>query len=134
MSELRYKAVRSACFQFRFFLCVLLFLLGILPGVIYIIYKNITAHSCTIEFYDDKVISRSGVFNKQENESVFKGVLSVSINKTFFGGIFNYGDVKADLTGKNNMTLTGVKNPDGLKQYLQSRKIEASEIQHIVTN
>ena len=48
--------------------------------------------------------------------------------------MFNFGDVKVDVVGKNNLTLCGVKDPEGLKKYLQSRKVDIAEIRHTVTN
>lgn len=134
MEEVKYTAVRSTFFQMKLLLAILLCILGIIPGVIYILVCNMIAHHYIIEFYDNKIVSKTGIINKTENESVFKGVLSVSVNKSFRGSIFNYGDVKADVVGKNNMVLCGVKNPDGLKNYLLTRKVEADSVQHIVTN
>lgn len=134
MSDVKYVAVRSSLYNMKLLLAIVLCVLGIIPGVIYIVVNNIIAHHYIIEFYDDKIISKSGVINKSEHETVFKGVLSVSVNKTLRGSIFKYGDVKADVVGKNNIVLSGVKNPEGLKNYLLTRKVEAETVQHIVTN
>lgn len=132
--EPKYVATRSALFDFSFFLCALLFILGIIPGVIYILYKNADAHHYLIYFYDDKFVLKSGILNKHEDEVAFKGVISVSIDQGLRGSMFDYGTVKADVVGKHNLVLAGVKDPKGLKKYLETRRIDPSEIKHVVTD
>lgn len=132
--EAKYTATRSSLFGFSFFNCIILLVLGLIPGIIYILVKNLSAHSYQVIFYDDKFIVKSGIINTHEDESVFKGVLAVSINQSLKGKMFNFGDVKVDVVGKNNLTLCGVKDPEGLKKYLQSRKVDIAEIRHTVTN
>ena len=132
--EAKYTATRSSLFDFNFFICILLLVLGLIPGIIYILVKNLSAHSYKVIFYDDKYIVKSGIINTHEDESVFKGVLTVSINQSLKGKMFNFGDVKVDVVGKNNITLYGVKNPEALKKYLQSRKVDIADIRNIVTN
>ena len=129
-----YVAVRSALYDFSFIGCLILLLLGIIPGLIYILYKIVAAKHCTVEFYQEKYVIKSGVFNTQENESVFKGVLSVVCNRTLGGKIFGYGTIKADVAGKANFYLEGVKDPEKLKNYLLTRKIEADQINHTIIN
>ena len=132
--EAKYTATRSSLFDFNFFICILLLVLGLIPGIIYILVKNLSAHSYKVIFYDDKYIVKSGIINTQEDELVFKGVLAVSINQSLKGKMFNFGDVKVDVVGANNITLCGVKDPEALKKYLLSRKIDIADIKHTVTN
>ena len=132
--EAKYTATRSSLFDFNFFICILLLVLGLIPGIIYILVKNLSAHSYKVIFYDDKYIVKSGIINTQEDELVFKGVLAVSINQSLKGKMFNFGDVKVDVVGANNITLCGVKDPEALKKYLLSRKIDIADISHTVTN
>ena len=129
-----YVATQSALYEFSFLLCLLLLVLGIIPGVIYILVKNLSAHHHVITFYKDKYVIKTGIFNTTENESVLKGVLSASLNQSFKGKIFNYGDVTVDIAGKHNIILTGVKNPKPLRDYLKTRQIEADSLQHVITN
>ena len=132
--EAKYTATRSSLFDFNFFICILLLVLGLIPGIIYILVKNLSAHSYKVIFYDDKYIVKSGIINTQEDELVFKGVLAVSINQSLKGKMFNFGDVKVDVVGANNITLCGVKDPEALKKYLLSRKIDIADIRHTITN
>ena len=130
----QYVARQSAVYGFNFWLCVLLLILGLIPGAIYITYKNIAARHHTITFYEKKYIARSGIFNTKENEVVFKGVLATSVNQTFGGKIFKYGDVKVDVAGKNDIIFQGVKHPNKLRDYLKTREMDAENVQHVVTD
>lgn len=129
-----YVAVRSALYNFNFLICLVLLILGVIPGVIYIIYKLVLAKHCIVEFYSDKYIMKSGVFNTREDEVVFKGVLSIVCSQTLVGKILGYGTVKADVAGKSNIYLVGVKKPGDLKDYLQKRKIDADSVNHAIIN
>ena len=130
----QYVARQSAVYGFRFWLCVLLLILGLIPGAIYIAYKNIAAHRNTITFYEKKYVTRSGIFNTKENEVVFKGVLATSVNQTFGGKIFKYSDVKVDVAGKNDIVFYGVKYPNKLREYLKTREMDADNVQHVITD
>lgn len=132
--EPKYVATRSALSEFSFFVCILLLILGIIPGVIYIAVKNASAHSHQILFYDDKYVLKSGIMNKHESEAAFKGVLAVSVDQSVKGRMFGYGNVKIDVVGKNNLVLGGVKDPQGLKKYLDSKKIKGTDLNYTVTN
>ena len=132
--EAKYTATRSSLFDFNFFICILLLVLGLIPGIIYILVKNLSAHSYKVIFYDDKYIVKSGIINTHEDELIFKGVLAVSIDQSLKGKMFNFGDVKVDVVGANNITLCGVKDPEALKKYLLSRKVDIADIKHTVTN
>lgn len=132
--DAQYKATKSALSDFSFLICFVLLLLFVLPGLIYIAYKNITAHHCTVEFYEEKIVTKSGVLNTKENESVFKGVLTVSVSQTMKGKMFDYGTVRADITGRNDLVFEGVANPEGLKQYLLTRKVDVNALNHTITN
>ena len=132
--EAKYTATRSSLFDFNFFICILLLVLGLIPGIIYILVKNLSAHNYKVMFYDDKYIVKSGIINTHEDELVFKGVLAVSIDQSLKGKMFNFGDVKVDVVGANNITLCGVKDPEALKKYLLSRKVDIADIRHTVTN
>ncbi len=100
-------------------LCVLFFWL-VIPLLV-MIWRMIANSYKIMEFYDDKIIVRSGVLNKSENSCIFAGVLAVSVNQSLFGRIFNYGDLKIDVQGKWDIDTTGIKNPKALKEYLETR-------------
>ena len=96
---------------------ILLFWL-IVP-IIIMIFKIIALKAESIEFYDQKVVQRSGILAKQERQSLLTNITSVSVNQSLWGRIFNYGNVQVDLIGKWDINTNGVANPHKLKDFLE---------------
>ena len=99
---------------------LILFFWLIVPLIIQIV-RILAAKSYSVEFYDAKVVTKSGVLNKQEKQTVFAGVNSVSISQSFFGRMFGYGNVSVDCRGKWDIDTYGIRDPRGLKTFLESR-------------
>lgn len=97
---------------------LILFFWLVIPLIIQIA-RILSAKCYEAEFYDNKIVVKSGVLNKSENQSVFAGVYSVSISRSFFGRIFGYGDVRIDCPGRWDVDTSGIKDPEGLKRYLE---------------
>lgn len=112
-----YVAKKSILPAFRFWRNILFFL--IVP-LIMIIYDIIKLKNEVIEFYDGKIVCKKGVFSKSETTTVFMGVYAVNIEQSYFGKIFNYGNVKVDAVGKWDINSTGIENPKELKAYLEN--------------
>ena len=72
-------------------LCVLFFWL-VIPAIV-MIWRIVATKSYVVEFYDDYVITKGGVFSKYERKTVFPAVLSVSVSQSFLGRIFGYGNL-----------------------------------------
>ena len=87
----------------------------------------------TIEFYEDYVLVKSGVLSKKQRRSVFSGVYSVSIDQSFFGRIFNFGDVRIDVPGNWDINTEGIKEPESLSHFLEG-KITAKGTVSILNN
>lgn len=85
-----------------------------------------------IEFYDDKVVVKSGVLPKKERKSVFTGVLSVSVEQSLWGGLFHYGNVNVDVMGKWDVNLEGVYKPKELEAYLETKIVHKSAFTNIL--
>lgn len=100
-------------------LCIIFFWL-VIPLIIQIV-RILIAKNDIIEFYDDKVVRKSGLISKNETQSVFMGVYSVSISQSLFGRIFGYGDLYLDVPGKWDVSTIGIKDPKGLKSYLETK-------------
>ena len=115
---------------------VLLFWL-IVP-LIMIIVDIVKLRSQYVEFYNTYVIKYSGVFNKNDDKCMFPKVLSCNVYRSFWGRVFNYGDIKIDAIGKWDVDLVGVKNPLYIRKYLEKHFISAKEVkamrQTIVTH
>ena len=111
---------------------LIIFFWLVIPLIIQIA-RILSAKYYSIEFYDDKIVVKSGVLNKNESQSVFVGVYSVSVSQSFVGRIFNYGDIKVDCPGKWDIDTTGIKDPSELKKYLEN-KISARGMTNIIHN
>ena len=111
--------------------CVLFFWL-VIPLIIQIA-RFLMVANYAVEFYDDKIVVKSGVLNKQERQSVFAGVYSVVISQSLFGRMLDYGDISVDCPGKWDVDTYGIKNSQGLKQYLEA-KITSRGMNSIVMN
>ena len=113
-------------------LCILFFWL-IVPLIIQIV-RILSAKSYTIEFYDDKTVIKSGILNKQEKQSVFMGVYSVSVSQSLMGRIFGYGDIRVDSPGQWDIDTCAIADPRGLKNYLETRIVKGSNVNNIIHN
>ena len=125
-----YVAKKSVTAVLSFWLIVFFWL--VIPLIIQIA-RILSAKCYSIEFYDNKIVVKSGVLSKQENQSVFGGVYSVSISQSFFGRIFNYGSVRVDCPGKWDVGTENIKDPSALKKYLENY-ITSSGMTNIIHN
>ena len=111
---------------------LILFFWLIIPTFI-LIFRILCAKNYSIEFYDEKVVVKSGILNKSERQTVFAGVYAVSVNQSLCGRMFNYADLWIDCPGQWDVNTEGIKNPAGLKAYLET-KITTSGMHNIVHN
>ncbi len=124
-----YVATKSAWKAITFLRVVFFWL--IIPLIIMIVKIIVLKHE-RIEFYEDRIIVKSGVLSKNERKSVFLGVLSVSINQSLWGRMFGYGDVNVDVVGKWDVNLEGVCNPKKLQAYLETKTAKRSTFTNII--
>ena len=83
--------------------------------------KILNAKKYRIEFYDDKIITYKGFINISRKQVIFAGVTGVSVEKGLKGRIFNFGNVVIDAVGKWDIDTVGIKNPEGLEDYLNTK-------------
>ena len=124
-----YVAKKSAWSEVTFFgiiACILIIPIFILIG------KIIIAKKYRIEFYDDKIITYQGVINVRKKQVAFGGVTGVSVNKGLKGRIFNFGDVEVDCVGEWDVDTYGVKDPDKLEEYLQTKIVNIANSNQFV--
>ena len=112
-----YVAKKSVTAVLSFWLIVFFWL--VIPLIIQIA-RILSAKCYSIEFYDNKIVVKSGVLSKQERQSVFGGVYSVSVSQSFLGRIFNYGDVSVDCPGRWDVGTYSIKDPAALRTYLEN--------------
>lgn len=111
---------------------ILLFFL-IVPLIIMIV-KIINIKDDKIEIYNNKIVQKSGIFNKKEKTTILTAVLSVDVYQSFWGRIFNYGNVSVDVVGQWDINTKGVKDPQKLKQYLERYIANARTMRQYITN
>ncbi len=120
------KSVMSVLSFWGIVACIL-----IIP-IFILIYKIVEVKKFRIEFYDDKIITYSGLINKRKKHTVFMGVTSTDIQQTLFGQIFNYGDIIVDCVGKWDVDTNYIKNPAKLEEYLQTKIVPVSHTNQFV--
>lgn len=109
-----------------FSLLRILFCWLIIP-IILIIIDILKTNVEKVEFFDKKVTERNGLISKNEKETTFKGVVSVNVQQSFWGRIFNFGEVYVDLVGKNNLHLEKIAKPYELKKFLETKIVDDSQ-------
>ena len=119
-----YVAKKSAwsCISFLSVLaCILVIPLFVL------IFRIIAIKQYRLEFYDDKVVIKSGLLNVKTKQMVFMGITAVSVNQTLWGRIFDYGTVAVDCVGKWDVnSTTYIKDPHKLEEYLQGHIVKGT--------
>lgn len=127
------KSVLGECGG-KIFLCIL-FCWLIVP-IFIMIYMIVKTKSFRLEFHNNKVIMRCGVFNIKESQSVLTTIVGVRINRTLPGKIFNYGDIFVDMVGRWDIDTTAIKNPESLKNYLACiiNQKNTADIKQFITN
>ena len=113
-----YVVKKSAVCALNFWLILTSIL--IIPLIIQIC-RIIVVKSYSAEFYDNKIVVKSGVINKREDQFIFIAVNSVSVRRSLWGRIFGYGDVMVDCRGNWDVDTYGIKNPVAFKRLLESR-------------
>jgi uncharacterized membrane protein YdbT with pleckstrin-like domain len=100
---------------------LILFFWLIIPLIIQIV--RVLAASCySIEIYDQKIVVKSGVLNKSEKQAMFAGVYAVSLEQSFIGRIFDYGDIRIDAPGNwADINTVGIKSPREFKNFLETQ-------------
>lgn len=108
-------------------LAVVFGILALIP-LISIIVQIIILRSQYVEFYDSFVIKKRGVFNKTEEKCMFPKVMSCHVYRSFWGRVFNFGNIQVDVIGKWDVDLTNIKRPLFVRKYLENHFISAKEI------
>ena len=77
---------------------------------------------CTTEFLvtDVHVMEKYNVFNTYTNQMPLNQIENITVTYTFWGKIFNYGDVVFMGTNKNHVTFRFVKNAERIKKQINS--------------
>ena len=121
-----YVARKSAWEAVSFLWILACFL--IIP-IIPLVFHIIALKHYEIEFYQDKIVIKSGWLNTKKRQMVFMGVTSTTVEQSLWGQLFNYGNVIVDCVGKWDVnSTTYIKYPQKLEAYLQTRIVKAQNI------
>ena len=104
----------------------------ILP-ILVMIPQIIKAKSDKVEFYDDYIVEKKGVFRKVSQTYVNPGIVTVSTEQSFRGRLGNFGNIKMNVIGKPlNVDLTYIKRPKKLKAYLDTKLIDPKRLRVVL--
>ena len=104
----------------------------ILP-ILFMIPQIIRAKSEKVEFYDDYIVEKKGVFRKVSQTYVNPGIVTVSTEQSFCGRLGNFGNVKMSVIGKPlNVDLTYIKRPKKLKAYLDTKLVDPKRLRVVL--
>lgn len=104
----------------------------ILP-ILVMIPQIIKAKSEKVEFYDDYIVEKKGVFRKVSQTYVNPGIVTVSTEQSFRGRLGNFGNIKMNVIGKPlNVDLTYIKRPKKLKAYLDTKLIDPKRLRVVL--
>ena len=122
-----YVAKKSAYSVIRLWKIILIVpILWMLPQII-------KAKSEKVEFYDDYIVEKKGVFRKESKTYVNPGIVTVSTEQSFGGRLGNFGNVKMNVIGKPvNVDLTYIKRPKKLKAYLDTKLIDPKRLRVVL--
>ena len=106
---------------------------SILPLLI-LVYRVINIKDESISFYNNKVVQREGIFSKREHTNILTTVLSVTVYQSFFGRIFNYGNISIDVMGQWDIDMRGIKDPTKAKEFLEQYAANGLGMSSFISN
>ena len=109
-----------------------IFLSFLIFPVFYLIYRIVAVRSYYTEVYEDRVIDYGGVFNKSKNEHSITKVLGVNKTQSFFGNMFDYGNISVNLVGSRGLLYNGIGDVNKVEQFFKSRIINANELKQAI--
>ena len=83
-------------------------------------------------FYDDRVVTKSGILSKHEKETSFVGISAICVDQSLFGRMFKFGDLKIDVVGKWKVCIKGVKRPKEAKEFLSQYIVKKDNITSVI--
>ena len=88
--------------------------------ILTIVLTYVEAARSRIEFYDNKIVEKGGLFTSHESQSAMTPILGVSVYQSFYGKIFGYGNIHVDKIGTWDIHSTYIKKPYEVKRFLES--------------
>ncbi len=105
-----------------------------LVPILVLVFKIINIKDDRLYIYTNKVVRRYGILSKHEKTNILTAVLSVSARQTFWGRIFNYGDLKLDVVGQWDFDLRCVRAPFKARDFLLNFSANGMGMQQFIMN
>ena len=91
----------------------------------------IRAKTFRMTIYEDRIVTRIGILDVQERQTLFMGMNSLSFDQGFWGTLLDYGTVHIVCPGRHDVFESGILDPATLKRVL-SKHFVSPEAPHIV--
>lgn len=124
-----YVITKSAWTAFTLWRILLIW--TIIPIFIILIHIWILKNDKTY-FYDDRVISKSGILSKHVKETSFVGISAICVDQSLWGRIFNFGNLHIDVVGRWKVTIKGVKKPMDAREFLTQYIVRKEEVTSVI--
>ena len=121
--------VRKSVWAEMTFLKVLFFWL-IIPVIVAIV----CAKHYRVKIMDKTITVNQGVFSKSNAEYAVAGITQITVTKSFWGGICNYGTVSISLAGNKRVTLEGIIKPYDVKAFIENKLMQTADATHMLVN
>ena len=109
----------------------ILFIWTIVPIFIILIHIWILKSEKTY-FYDDKVVTKSGILSKHIKETSFVGISAICVDQSLWGRMFKFGDLHVDVVGRWKVTIKGVKKPMDVREFLAQYIVTKSGVTSVI--
>lgn len=94
-------------------------LIGLIVGVYTFTRQLLRILTTKIEVDGDMVYGEVGILNKSTQNSPINQIQSVRVDRSFWGRIFGYGDVRITTAGDGYL-YKGIANPEKLRQTINN--------------
>lgn len=105
---------------------ILLLIYGIKIGLefLFILYLFFQWAGTTYFITKKHIIKRVGIINSREEVFHFDNIRSITVNQSFLGKIFNYGDIELKTSASGGyqaaLILSGIDNPHKYEEHLKT--------------
>ena len=94
----------------------------------------IKAINYKVKIINNMIIKETGVFSKHREQYALAGIVAVCVDKTFFGGMFNYGDVILSLAGGKTVCLESIAQANEMEIFVQDKIRKTASGNHMFIN
>lgn len=92
----------------------------------------ILAKTFTLRVYKDRIVTRNGLIRRTEVQEVNFGLIILGVRESFWGRVFDFGEVEVQCVGRADKIYVGIFDPWGLRSCLQENFVQKSDAQMLV--